>query len=339
MKKHLFPENGKFYKANMHCHTVLSDGNLTAQEVKEAYLAHGYSVVAFTDHEALLDHSDLTDERFIALNGYETAIKQINGVSTLKATTMPVHHINFIKKKPHDTVQFCFFPANFTPGRCKEHLPFLSYVGEICEYEYTADFFKHLTDEAHKNGCLVHYNHPRWSLQTANDLLGLEGFDGLEIMNTGCRYHGDFDASIYEELLRAGKTPYIVGGDDNHNGGKSFEDSFGGFTMICAESFTYEGMTDALEKGNAYVSSGPEIRAMYVEDGQLIVRTSPAQRIMIHTKGRSIKSASSQEGYLDSAVFDLTDEKIISFFRVEIIDKNGEHAYTRAYRVDDYVER
>ena len=111
MKKHLFPENGKFYKANMHCHTVLSDGNLTAQEVKEAYLAHGYSVVAFTDHEALLDHSDLTDERFIALNGYETAIKQINGVSTLKATAMPVHHINFIKKKPMTPFSFAYSPA------------------------------------------------------------------------------------------------------------------------------------------------------------------------------------------------------------------------------------
>ena len=93
-----------------------------------------------------------------------------------------------------------------------------------------------------------------------------------------------------------------------------------------------------LEKGNTYVSSGPEIHDIYVEDGQLIVRTSPAKHIMIHTKGRFIKCFTAKEGYLDSATFDLTDERVIGFFRVEVIDSKGEHAYTRAYPVKDYIE-
>ena len=29
MKKFLLPENGNFYKANLHCHTTISDGRLT----------------------------------------------------------------------------------------------------------------------------------------------------------------------------------------------------------------------------------------------------------------------------------------------------------------------
>ena len=33
MKKHLLPETGNFCKANLHCHTVLSDGNKTPEEV------------------------------------------------------------------------------------------------------------------------------------------------------------------------------------------------------------------------------------------------------------------------------------------------------------------
>jgi len=336
MKTHLFPVNGKFYKANLHCHTVISDGNLTAEEVKEAYKAKGYAVVAYTDHEALIDHSDLSDESFIALNGYETAIKKVNNISTMTATTMPVHHINFIKKKPNDVTQFCFFPENFTPGRCKEQIPFLRYVGEKCVYEYTPEFFRHLTNEAHKNGCLVHYNHPFWSLQCADDLAALDGIDGLEIFNTGCRYHGDFDDHMYDELLRKGKNMYVVAGDDNHNGGKSLQDSFGGFTMICAEAFTYEAITDALEKGNAYVSSGPEIHDMYIDGNDLIVRTSPAAHIVLHSEGRIVKRISGKDGYVDAAAFPLT-KTLGAFFRIEVIDKNGDHAYTRAYSISDYI--
>ena len=35
MKRDLLPASGKFYKANLHCHTTLSDGKLTPAEVKK----------------------------------------------------------------------------------------------------------------------------------------------------------------------------------------------------------------------------------------------------------------------------------------------------------------
>ena len=33
MKKYLLPREGKFYKANMHCHTVISDGKARQEQV------------------------------------------------------------------------------------------------------------------------------------------------------------------------------------------------------------------------------------------------------------------------------------------------------------------
>ena len=33
MKKYLLPENGQFYKANLHCHSTVSDGHLTPEEM------------------------------------------------------------------------------------------------------------------------------------------------------------------------------------------------------------------------------------------------------------------------------------------------------------------
>ena len=59
--KHLFPENGIFYKANLHAHTSLSDGKLSPCEVKALYKEYGYDIVAFTDHEVMVDQSHLCE--------------------------------------------------------------------------------------------------------------------------------------------------------------------------------------------------------------------------------------------------------------------------------------
>ena len=74
MKKFLLPQLGNFYKANLHCHSNISDGKLSVEELKELYKSNGYSIVAFTDHDVFLTHNDLTDSDFLALNGYEWEI-------------------------------------------------------------------------------------------------------------------------------------------------------------------------------------------------------------------------------------------------------------------------
>lgn len=72
----LIPEKGQFYKTNLHCHTNISDGTRTPEEVKSFYKAHGYSAVCFTDHEVLMDQSALCDADFVALHGYEVGLRR-----------------------------------------------------------------------------------------------------------------------------------------------------------------------------------------------------------------------------------------------------------------------
>ena len=69
MKKRnwLLPEEGSFYKANLHCHTTNSDGKWTPEQVKKAYRERGYSIVAFTDHNRYAFHKDLCDEDFFGI--------------------------------------------------------------------------------------------------------------------------------------------------------------------------------------------------------------------------------------------------------------------------------
>ena len=71
MRKYLLPNEGEFYKANLHTHTNRSDGAQSPEKVKEVYKDLGYSVVAYTDHDIFIDSQHLTDDTFVALNGVE----------------------------------------------------------------------------------------------------------------------------------------------------------------------------------------------------------------------------------------------------------------------------
>ena len=73
MKKFLLPEGGTYYKSNLHCHSTISDGGWTVEQIKEEYAKRGYSIVAYTDHDIMYDQTHLCDENFVALKGYEMA--------------------------------------------------------------------------------------------------------------------------------------------------------------------------------------------------------------------------------------------------------------------------
>ena len=104
MKKYLLPQSGNFYKANLHCHTTVSDGALTPEEVKKVYQEKGYSIVAYTDHDVLISHSVLNDEDFLALNGFEAEITEPCHDFTFAKTC----HICFIALDPDNLVQPCW---------------------------------------------------------------------------------------------------------------------------------------------------------------------------------------------------------------------------------------
>ena len=72
----LLPKRVTYYKANLHCHTVFSDGKMTPEEIKRHYQEKGYQVIAFTDHDRYVDHRELSDGEFLAITALETDINQ-----------------------------------------------------------------------------------------------------------------------------------------------------------------------------------------------------------------------------------------------------------------------
>lgn len=318
-KQYLLPSKGRYYKANLHCHTVLSDGHLTAEEVKQAYMERGYSIVAFTDHRKYAWHRELDQEDFLAIAAYEVDIndfeKQAGDFSRLKT-----YHLNLYDTKPWENGQ----------QKAASILPERRYT-DICSINgYIA--------KMREMGFLTCYNHPYWSLQTYDDYKDLRGLFAMEIYNHGCEHDGlyGFNPQAYDEMLRTGQRLHCVATDDNHNEYPFADpmcDSFGGFTMIKAERLDYGSIMEALERGDFYYSMGPELRDVFVEDGELVVKTSPVEKIFVVQEGRHCYKKLARPGEtLTEARFPLTGKE--GYIRVQCRDGRGLHAGTNAYFID-----
>ena len=330
MKFELIPETGKFYKTNLHCHTTVSDGKQTPEDVKEFFKSRGYSAVCYTDHEVLIGHEDLCDDEFIALHGYEVAIKQDIYQNT--ALFMPVYHFNLIAESQSARRMPRFYKNNRSwPGKAKEWAEKYGVYDEndltevsVYDKEWISDYLTAVRDA----GFLVTYNHPQWSLQNYSDFIGLRGLHAIEAINGGCEVLNDNTSIHYEQMLRAGMDVVPIGGDDNHSEGGSAL----AWTMIKAPELTYEALIAAYKRGDCYASDGPELLALYIEDGEIVVKSSPAYAITLLSEGRACAAKRSAAADVTEARFPYKPATYGRYFRIEVRDASGKHAYSRAYR-------
>ncbi len=343
MKQHLIPASGQFYKANLHMHTTCSDGQMTPEQVKAHYRASGYSVVAFTDHDVMIDHSDLNDEDFLALTAYEVETnKTVPGARNF--SEIPTYHLNFYASRPDETDYPCPNPAYCFANAPKYAQDY--YRGDYVR-RYSVEGQNEMIAEAGAKGFLVCYNHPHWSLQHYPDYAGLEGLTAVEVYNSGCVIEGyalDAGDHVLQELLCLGKRVYPVATDDAH----SLKDCCLGWTCIKAPSLTYKDIYHALKAGDLYASWGPRIDALSIEDGVVNLSCGPVKEIYLVTERRHCERRVAETGAeLTEATFDLKhyfadvharDLDKTAFFRLVLVEKTGRMALTRGYFADEIAE-
>ncbi len=337
MKKYLLPQNGNFYKANMHMHSTVSDGHLSPEEIKRVYMENGYSIVAYTDHEILMPHTELTDENFLAITATELAFNlypEDRGYPHIRT-----YHLNFYSKDANKSVISIWDPDlvfDCVKPKISEEQKKLVY-----KREYAIDKVNEAIAIAKKEGFIVSYNHPIWSLQNYADYAGLEGIWGVECYNNVSLRVGlpDNDGPL-QDLLVQGKNVFPLATDDAH----TLADCFGGFIMVRAEKLEYATVMNALERGDFYASTAPEIHELSIEKGVVHIKCSPVREIHFLTECRFASNTCMDKEPLTSADIDISaylqHKKTVSpwrkpFVRFILIDTNGKVAYTRAYSLEE----
>lgn len=338
MKKYLLSEGGNYYKANLHCHTNLSDGACTPEEVKELYKSMGYSIVAYTDHDILIPHDDLNDDEFLALHGFEM---EINEPKDATFNHLKTCHICFIGIDPENIIQPLWHRERYQFRNAVNNRHLVKFDENEPDYvrHYGHEGISDIMQKARDKGFFVTYNHPNWSKERYPDYIGYKGMHAIEMFNGGCIRSGfeDYNHVAYEDFLSVGNRIYCIGGDDNHNGIPStsrYDDSGWAFTVIKANSLEYSAVTKALLDGNFYASEGPEIYDLWVEDDELYIKCSPVDSIVVNYEKRSATRIMNED------YSPVTEAKIklrtdMGYFRITITDQKGKHACTNAYFPDE----
>lgn len=334
MKRVFIDKSKTPYKANLHAHSTFSDGKLSVEQIKEEYKNRGYSVVAFTDHEHLVDNSHLNDENFLAITACEMAIKEFPDQSTLKNHQMRVTHLNIYALSADNTLTPCYNSVadHFINDSVKDKIRFEG------EYEriYSPEGINDMVEKIRQAGFIVCYNHPSWSLETAADYLNYDGFFAVEIFNTGCfNQFGFTDEHVLDDFHRSGKQIFCVAADDAHtyfNADGYVSDAFGGWVQIYATSLSYKDIMRALQYGDFYASTGPEIKSLVLEDGFVKAEFSSAAYANIITSGRRAqRCAAPEEKTINSACFPVTESD--GYFRITVTDSYGRKAYSQIYQI------
>jgi hypothetical protein len=291
----------KWYKGNLHTHTVRSDGKVTVEEAAARYRFAGYDFLSLTDHWKPLIPADELQEGLLLLSGceYHVVYKEPYYDEQNRTT---VFHLNGI---------------GFTSIPRVEESPELraqAIVDAIADAEG-----------------LTIFNHPAWSHNTPEDIRSLKGLAGLEIYNTTCGFgghgwHYPYSGFLVDQLAFGGTMMRVFATDDAH---RYTGDECRSFVMVQAEDLSRDSIMEAMRAGRFYASQGPWVEAE-VKDNAVHVRCSPAAEIRIFeniTAGGIFNYGMPITG----AVYPL--HKDVYYYRVEVTDAQGNCAWTSPQKV------
>jgi predicted metal-dependent phosphoesterase TrpH len=185
-------------------------------------------------------------------------------------------------------------------------------------------------DEIRSRGGIAILAHPNWCWNhwTANDLVTLQGYAGIEVLNTHMRECEGHESAfhLFDEVLLRGKRIFAFGNDDAHN--THDEEIIGqAWNMVESESHGHADLRDAIRSGRLYVSTGGRITRAVMQGGRFIVECPVDSRIVFVVNGERVLCETGK-----GAQYELRHGEM--YVRAEIESPEG-RAYTQAAFPDD----
>jgi hypothetical protein len=243
----------KWYKGNLHTHTLNSDGDSTPLEVATWYRENGYQFLVLSDHNYVTEIDGLNQvlgarEKFLLVSGEEV---------TDSFDGKPVH-------------------VNATNNR-----ELIRPAGG----KSLVETIRRNIEAIQAQGAVAAVNHPnfRWSM-TSKDLLQVDNMTHFEVYNghPGVHNHGGGGAESLEEmwdvLLTAGLRLYGVATDDAHHFkrfARNLSNPGRGWVMVRAASLDAQNIVAALRAGAFYSSTGVVLDDVQATGADLSVAIRP----------------------------------------------------------------
>jgi hypothetical protein len=298
----------RWYRGNLHTHTINSDGDSPPYDVLAWYKRNGYQFLAITDHNTF------TDPALFDTNPVDNFLL-IGAEEVTNEKTVHVNAIGIHKVVPPQSG---------------------STVTEILQSSI---------DAIRAEGAIPLINHPnfRWAF-TAKEMLPLKNAVLLEIASghPTVNHAGDGvvppTEQMWDELLSAGMRVFGVSVDDAHNFRQEFSidraNPGRAWVVVRAPALTRDNVLAALNSGEFYASTGVSLRDVRSTRTSLTVdiQTTPEdpkryQVIFVGKEGRTLAVART-----NPATYRFTGGE--GYVRARIEDSSGLRAWTQPVFID-----
>ena len=297
----------RWYKGNLHTHTLNSDGDSTPHEVTTWYREHGYNFLVLTDHNHLTDITGLNalhaaKEKFLLITGEEVTD-------------------SFQKKPIHINA--------FNPER----------LVQPQHGDSVASTIQNDVSEIRQAKGIPSVNHPNfhWAI-TIQDLMAVKGLGLFEVYNGHPMVNNDGGGGfasldeMWDALLTGGQKLRGIAVDDAHHFktyGKDRSNPGHGWIYVRAESLTSEAILAAIEAGDFYASSGVNIRDVAITPTQYRVEVARAanweEKVTTYFIGEGGKVLA--KTFDETAVYKFSGNE--KYVRARIESSGGSKAWTQ----------
>ncbi len=294
----------RWFKGNLHTHTVNSDGDSTPDDVVRWYRERDYQFLVLTDHNYLTSVDGLNavhgaDDKFLVVRGEEV---------TDRFGDKPVH-INGLD------------PARFIapPGGSS-----------------VLDMTQRMVDAIRDARGVPSINHPNFGWAISPDELGqvqrtrlFEVFNGHPTVNNLGGGGVPGLEETWDRILSSGKMLYGIAVDDAHYF-KRPEDPAAprpgkGWVYIRSPRLEARALVEALERGDFYSSTGVQMQS--VDAGPtslaLTIKTEPSSKYRIQFIGRQGRVLSE----VTTAAATYTFKGDEGYVRARVLESNGKMAW------------
>ncbi|MEZ6056530.1 MAG: hypothetical protein R3C01_07485 [Planctomycetaceae bacterium] len=300
----------KWYRGNMHTHSLWSDGDDFLETIAVWYRDRDYDFLCFTDHNVLADSDKWVDTERNA--GGKKAFDKLEAlfpdwVETRKSgdrTQVRLRRFTEVAEKLNDPGKFLLIQGEEITDSY-DHRPIHMNANNLVEritprgggnvLETMQNNVNAVIAQREKTGqpMLIHLNHPNFGYAiTAEELMQVQGEQFFEVYNghTSVNNHGDkrhasteriWDIVLTKRLAELGlPLMYGLAADDGHryhNIPSRASEPGRGWVHVLSTELTPAALIEAMEAGRFYSSSGVRLKRVESSPQGLSLEVDPVK--------------------------------------------------------------